>query len=272
MAQNSVELAGLFQAVTQALSENQQDLDRADEYNRDHGSNMVQTFQTITAALEKKKGGSDYAALNYAAKQLAKKSTSGSGKLYAEHLSQAAGQFKGKKVDAMGALQLLQTLIGAAQGGQPAAQQPGGMEDLLGGLLGGGAAPAQQSGGMEDLIGSLLGGGATPAQSSQSGGMEDLIGSLLGGGSAAQPSQSGGGDLMGALVGSLLGGGSARPKPQSGGDLLTTLLTSLISGGGLQTLAQALLSGSDMGKASHREQSTQVVVDAFLQALGSGGR
>ena len=88
MPQSNVELASVFQAVTQALVENQQNLDQADEYNRDHGSNMVQTFQTITRALEKKKGSSDSAALRYAARQLSQKTASGSGKLYAQSLTQ----------------------------------------------------------------------------------------------------------------------------------------------------------------------------------------
>jgi len=53
MAQSNVDLANLFQAVTQSLVENQQALDQADTYNRDHGDNMVKTFQTITGALQK---------------------------------------------------------------------------------------------------------------------------------------------------------------------------------------------------------------------------
>ena len=97
MPQSSVDLANIFQSVTQALAENQQALNQADEYNQDHGTNMVQTFQTITNALEQKKGSSASTALNYAAKQLSKKTTSGSGQLYAQNLAQAAGQFKGKK-------------------------------------------------------------------------------------------------------------------------------------------------------------------------------
>ena len=59
---------------------------------------MVKTFQTITTALEKKRGSSDSAALGYAAKQLSRNATSGSSKLYAENLAQAATQFKGKQV------------------------------------------------------------------------------------------------------------------------------------------------------------------------------
>src|SRR5512138_778554 len=126
MQQRSVDLANIFQSVTQALAENQQALNQADEYNQDHGSNMVQTFQTITNALEQKKGSSDSAALSYAAKQLSQNTTSGSGQLYAQNLAQAAGQFKGQKVDAQGAVQLLQMLIGGGQAAQPTAQQSAG--------------------------------------------------------------------------------------------------------------------------------------------------
>ncbi len=59
MSKDEVNLASVFRSVTQALSENQQNLDAADGYNGDHGTNMVQTFQTITAALQKKQGSSE---------------------------------------------------------------------------------------------------------------------------------------------------------------------------------------------------------------------
>ena len=257
MAQKRLDLANLFQAVTQALAENQPALDQADEYNRNHGNNMVQTFQTITSALQKKKGSSDSVALRYAAKQLSQKTASGSGKLYAQNLTQAATQFKGKQVDTRGALSLLQTLIGGGQAGQSSGQPAGG--DLLGALLGG-----------------LAGGGDSSAQpSSQAGG--DILGNLLGGlaggeTTAPQSTQTGGGDLLGMLLGGMTGSGGGS-TPQSGsGDLLGALLGGLTGGSGgstLGTLAQAFLGGSGMGKASHREQSTQLVINAFLQALSA---
>jgi hypothetical protein len=68
MAQNEVDLAGLFQAVTQSLAENQEAFDRTDELNGNHGSNMLQTFQIISGALQQKSGATDSAALHYAAK------------------------------------------------------------------------------------------------------------------------------------------------------------------------------------------------------------
>ena len=59
MTKNSVNLASIFGAVAEDLAQNQEVLDQADHYNNDHGANMVQTFQTIASALEKKQGSSD---------------------------------------------------------------------------------------------------------------------------------------------------------------------------------------------------------------------
>ncbi len=285
MAQSSVDLAGLFGSVAQALAQNQQSLNQADQYNSNHGDNMVRTFETITGALQQKKGSSPSAALSYAAKQLSKTATSGSGKLYAEHLNQAAAKFKGRQVDQRGALDLLQTLIGAqgAQGGQTATSQ-GGSGDLLGALLGGmggGQTQAPAQGGMDDLLGALLGGGQAQSQPASQGGMDDLLGALLGGGQAqSQPaSQGGAGDLLGAL----LGGGQAQAPAQGGGqsgldlgDLLNAAMAFMQarqSGGSTMTaLVQAFMAASGMGRSAERQQSTQIVVNAFLQALMQGAK
>lgn len=251
MSPSEVDLASVFQAVTQTLAENQKDLNQADEYNRDHGTNMVKTFKTITTALEKKKGSSDSEALQYAARQLSRKATSGSAKLYAQNLNQAATRLQGKPVDERGAMELLQSLIG---GGQAAAQ------------------PSQPAGG--DLLGSLLGGMAGGESSSNQSAGGDLLGALLGGmaGGESSSSQSAGGDLLGALLGGMAGGGSSSSQP-AGGDLLGTLLGGLSGSGGggnlLGTLAQAFLGSSSMGNTTHRNQSTLLVIQAFLKALSA---
>jgi hypothetical protein len=39
-------------------------------------------------------------------------------------------------------------------------------------------------------------------------------------------------------------------------------------GSNVQALVQAFMAGSGMGNTTHREQSTQLVVNSFLQALG----
>ena len=264
MAQNQIDLASIFQEVTKSLDENQQTLNHADPYNGDHGSNMVQTFQTITNALQKKKGSSTSTALNYAARQLSQNTASGSGKLYAQNLEQAASRFKGKQMDSKGALELLQTLIGGGQGAQPGSQSTGGAAGQPGGDL------------LGSLLGGLMGAGQTPAQQSPQSGTDSplggLLGSLMGGGQ--QSSQTGGGDLLSGLLGGLMGGQATTQQPvqSGGGDLLGTLLGGLTSGGGLQSLVQAFLGGSGMGDAAHRTESTQVVVNAFLQALMGSNR
>ncbi len=302
--QSSVDLANIFQSVTQALAENQQALNQADELNRDHGTNMVQTFQTITNALEQKKGYSASAALNYASKQLEKKTSSGSGHLYAQNLAQAAGQFKGKKVDAQGAVQLLQMLIGGGQAAQqsqaprPSSQATGG--DLLGTLLGGmtgGEMPQQQaSQGSDDMLGALLGGltgGGMQQPQQQAPQGDDMLGALLGGltgGGMQQPQQQApqaGGDLLGSLLGGMAGAGSsgsAGGGAASGGlqdglgldDLLNAGMAYFAAkqsgGSNMQALIQALLAGSGMGNSVHRNESTTIVVNTFLQALTSMGK
>jgi len=255
MSQNHIELASLFQSVTQSLAQNQQALNQADEYNQDHGTNMVRSFQTITRALQEKQGKPDSTALSYAARKLARTTTSKSGQLYAQGLSQAATQFKGKQVDERGAMQLLQTLIGGGQAPQG---------DILGTVLGGmaGGQPTQAQAGGDDLLGALLGGmaGSQPAQS-QAG------------------AQAQGGDMLGALLGGLAGGGTSGGGLQDGldmGDLLQAgmaFFQAKQSGGStMQALLQAFMAVSGMGKSADRTQSTELVVSSFLQALGASGR
>lgn len=237
MPAKSIDLASVFQTVAQNLEQNQGSLDQMDTYNHDHGSNMAQTFKTISSAVAKKKSSSASAQLAYAAKELSKTTTSGSAKLYAENLNRAAQQFKGKPVTQRGALDLLSTLIGSDQpiAQQPVQQAPSGGGDLLGALLGGlgGQAPQQ------------------PVQQAPSAG-GDLLGALLGGlGGGGSSSQGGGLDL-----GDLLQAGMAYMQAKQQGQ------------GNLMAIIQAISAASRVGSsAPHRNQSTQLVVGSFLQAL-----
>jgi hypothetical protein len=234
MSQNNVDLAGIFGTITQSLAENQQSLNQADGINQDHGDNMVKTFQTITSALQQKQGSSDSAALRYAANQLSSNTTSGSGQLYAQNLAQAADQIKGRSIDMQGAMGLLQTLIGSGQA-NPQGGQPAGNDpaSLMSGLSGGG----------------------TSSQGGQPGG--DIMSTLLGGLSGAQP--GGAGAQGGFDMQNLLNAGMAFLQGRQSGESST------------QALVQAFMAGSGMGNTSHREQSTQLVVNSFLQALSSFG-
>ncbi len=276
MTNSGVDLVSLFQTVTQTLAQNQQGLNQADVYNQDHGTNMVQTFQTITEALKEKSGSADSTAMAYAAKKLEASTRSSSGRLYAQGLNQAAAQFKGKKVDAQGAMQLLQTLIAGGQvapkpqttAPQPQAPASGGddmLGQLLGGLMGGQTAQAPQpqapASGGDELLGQLLGG-------------------LMGGQTAQAPQPqapaAGGADMLGQLLGGLTGSSGTQSNAQDGldmGDLLNAGMAYMAAkqqgSSNAQALLQAFLAGSGMGTAPHRQQSTQLVIGSFLQALSA---
>ena len=140
-ASSAVDLVKLFGSVAKTLTQNQTSLNEADTYNHDHGDNMVQTFEVITQAMKEKKNASAADQLAYASEILRSKSGSGSAKIYAEGLKDAATQFSGQKsITADNALQLVQTLLGSATGATTPATTQGAEStgvDLLGSLFGG---------------------------------------------------------------------------------------------------------------------------------------
>lgn len=256
MANQTVDLIKVFSEVTKTLRANKEALNQADTINRDHGSNMVETFSTITNAMKEKKGSDQSEALAYAATLLSQKAKSGSSHLYSQGLQQAAQQVRGKNIDAQTGMQILQTLLSA---GQQTSQTPAansGAGDLLGSLLGGGQSDGQ-SGGIGNLLGSLLGASQPATQGAPASGGTDLLGSLLGGLSGTPQSQSSGGGLSDGLdLSDLLTAGMAfMQSKQQGADTMGALVN-------------AFVAASGMGDASHRQQSTQLVANTFLQALG----
>ena len=48
----NVDLIKLFSAVAETMVENQESLNKADEYNQDHGDHMVEIFKLITGAVK----------------------------------------------------------------------------------------------------------------------------------------------------------------------------------------------------------------------------
>ena len=50
-----IQLSSIFKEVTKVLKENCQDLNDADDYNHNHGSNMVNTFSPLKSG-EKRQG------------------------------------------------------------------------------------------------------------------------------------------------------------------------------------------------------------------------
>lgn len=194
---NTVNMAKLFQAVTSTLNDNRTALNTADDYNHNHGDNMVEIFEVITQAMKEKKTASPADQLAYASEILRKKSQTGSAQLYAENLKDASSLFKGqKKITTDNAMQLVQALLGS---GQPATQSTpaSGGADLLGSLLGGLTGTTSQSNNQAGLdVNDLLNAGMAFMQSKQSGdsNLQAIMDAVVAGskmGSSAHRSQSG---------------------------------------------------------------------------------
>ena len=230
MTNGQVDLLQLFQAAAGALQQNQSALNQADSYNHDHGTNMVNTFNTIVQALQQKQDAKPAAQLKYVSKQLEQKATSGSGKMFAQSFSQAANNIKGSGITLENILPLLLMILGGGKSGTTGSSTDI-IGSILGGLLGGQGTTSSQSGQGIDLgglLGSLLGGQNSTAQPSQGGGLADILGGLLGGQSGSSSTSSG--DLLGTLIGGIVG-------------------------------------NSGMTDSAHHTQSGQIVTGSILQAL-----
>lgn len=181
---NAVDLAKLFGSVAQTMMENQSTLNQADTYNHDHGSNMVDIFNTITNAIQEQPKASAAAQLGNASKALAKNTSSGSAKLYSEGLKNAANQFKGtQSLTANDAMQLIQLLLGSTNAlpQSSGSQSPSGA-DLIGTLLGG-SSGAQTTGSDNSKIdlNDILTAGMAFMEAKQSGksGLEAVMAALV---------------------------------------------------------------------------------------------
>ncbi len=196
MAGQSIDLLSLFQAASSVLGQNKAQLNQADTYNSDHGDNMAQVFNLITQAIGQKKSAAPAQQLSYASQLLQQQASSGSSQLYAKALQTAAGQMQGQKtINANNIMPLIQSLLGA--GNQPQADVfsgAGGLENLLGGLLGGTSGTT----------------GSVPAASQSQGfGADDL----LRGGMAYMQSQQAGGDPLSSIVNALIAGSPLGETP-----------------------------------------------------------
>ena len=203
MANGQIDLIKLFSQVNRTVKKNQTSLNEADQYNHDHGDNMVQIFDVITQAMKAKKNAEPAEQLEYAAQLLRNKSKSGSATIYANGLEQASKQVLGQEINAGTVMTILQS------------------------LLGGGAAP-KQSAGSGDLLTSILG-QMSGSGSSQSGQGLDM-GSLLQAGLGYMAAKQGGKSDLEALTGAILSGTQMAESPyrsQSGQLVANTLLKSL---------------------------------------------
>jgi hypothetical protein len=236
-ASSTIDLLKLFQTAGKTVGKNRESLNQADEYNHDHGDNMVQIFNVITEAVKAKKKSEPSAQLAYAAELLQQRSKSGSAQFYSQSLANAASKFQGKQVTGDNVVQLIQTLLGGGQAAQTN-QQP--------------AASAANTG--IDLLGSLLGGGQST--------------------SGQQPAASTEGDAFGSLLGGLLGGSSQQGSDGlDAADLLNAGMAFMqAKQQGKDTgeaLISAVLSGSQLNDSSYHSQSGQLVANALLQAVAA---
>jgi hypothetical protein len=211
MAGQQIDLAQIFQQVTSALQQNESAINKTNSQNP-HGTHMVDTFNTITQALQEKQGAHPADQLAYAAKVLKQSTTSGSGQTIANGLQQAAQQFTGKNINIESMLPLIQMLLGGGK-----ATVSGGSSDLLSSLLGG------QAGGAGGALGGILGG-----QSGQGINLESLL--TAGAGLLSGAQGGSGGNLLSNLVGSLVGGSQMADSgqhTQSGQIVAGSILSSL---------------------------------------------
>lgn len=205
MSKNAnVDLVKVFGEVASNLLAEKEALNKADSYNNDHGDNMVQTFQTITSALQEKQADTPAEQLSYAG-DLLRKSKSGSAQVYADGLAQASQQMAGKSaIDADSANILIQS------------------------LLGGGAAPKEALTGGGNLLSSLLGGLGGGATQADGDGLD--VGDLLNAGMAFMNAKQKGESNAEAAISALLAAsplGESEHRKQSGMIVANTLMQAL---------------------------------------------
>ncbi len=193
-----IDLGTIFHAVTERLADKQATLNDADTYNHDHGDHMVQIFDLIENAVSQKSDKSVSDQLEYASEIVKEQADSGSAKLYAQGLANAAGNLSGAELDPNAISTLVKSLLNVEEPKQT--QSGGGLGGLLSGLLGGSeAGPEENDLGIDDLLQA----GLAFYQSKQEGdsNSEAIMDAIL----AASPmSQSAHRSQSGSLVGSTI--------------------------------------------------------------------
>jgi len=127
-----MDLSTIFQSVTAQLSEKKETLNNADDYNHDHGDHMVQIFSLIQDAVSKRADKPVADQLKYASKVVEKEADSGSGKLYAQGLANAAKNFSGNDLNPSTIGVLVKSLLNVEE-----PQQTQSNDNVLGSLLSG---------------------------------------------------------------------------------------------------------------------------------------
>ena len=150
-----LELASLFQSVTEQLAKNQESLNAADNYNHNHGDHMVQIFNMVQNAVEEKSDRPAAQQLKYASEVVERNASSGSAALYAQGFAKAAENMRGKDLSPEFLNSLLTGLLNAEKPPQTsqASQKKGLFGSLLAGLFGKQTSSQVDDGfGLDDLI------------------------------------------------------------------------------------------------------------------------
>jgi dihydroxyacetone kinase-like protein len=234
-------LVAVFEAITENLEKDRDDINHLDRDDHDTGDNMVENFRLVTNTLQKQVGQGENvdvgAALGQAAQVLRSDGKGATAKIYASGLNEAATKLSGQNTFAMGdLLPLLEGLLGGAQSAGAGQGQGGSQGSLLDVLLPAIGAYSQAKRNGDDDMTAILGAlletrrGATGTARSSSGYgrasgrstagevdpgaaaaaslLEGLFGALLKGGLK----QAGGGGMQSSVGGARPGGGSASGK------------------------------------------------------------
>jgi hypothetical protein len=236
-----VNLAKLFGTVATELAKNQSSLNQADTQNKDHGTNMVNVFNTITSAMEDKPKANPSTQLEYAAEQVRQNCQTGSGSVYADGLARAAETLQGQNITSENAMQLITALMGSAAAGQTS------------------TGSSDSGDPMASLLGSLMGAAGGQAQSgdgSSADALSSLLGGLMGGSQPAQTAKPSNAGAAGISLEQVLAAGLEFVQSQNQGqDTMSSLL-------------DAVLAGSKAG-SGYREESGKLVAGTLMQGLSS---
>lgn len=231
-------LADLFGAALQRMAAQREEINALDDFNGNHGDNMVQNLQVITKALEMQQDKPPADALRYAGNVLQAQGRGGTSQFYSQGLGRAAEQLQGHASLEQGdVMTLIQSILGSvpAQGNPQEGQTVQSVLDMVLGMAGAQQAMPQPApepeptlgGGVFDLLKGLIGlspAATTPARPTQPSvvpqddtfDLGDVLERLLPAGLAylqatqagADPSQA----IQQALIKALLGGQVQRPS------------------------------------------------------------
>jgi len=237
-----LDLAQLFQMVTQNLDQKRADLNQADTYNNDHGDHVVEVFELLTQ-VAKANPHADTGELLELASQRLKEKRHGTARAYAQNLEQGAQRLRGQQVTQETLPLLLEALLGSTQQSQARPQAP---------------SPSQSGGGLADMLGMLLGGGSAapsrPEPRQEASPLGGLLEMFLGGGGSGIASEAPAQEDAGLDMGDLMRAGAAFLQASQSGK--STGAAAL----------DALVAATQMGQSPHRAQSAKLVVQALLQA------